>query len=561
MAKTKIAVIFTRFPFDVNHERETIWHLKPMYLPAVIVNTPLGKFVEYVMMKKPCRNDPCICGSGKKYKQCCLQSGETPAPDNSHEAASISGSFQAVLEHHQAGHLPQAKSLCQQMLRAAPNHPDALHFLGVIAHQEGDNKTAVELIGKAIHANPSSLMHYNLGLALKAQGNLDAAAESYRMALSTQPDYAEAHYNLGNVFQEQGRLDMAVACYRNAITRRPDYAKAYCNLGNVLQEQDKLDGAVTSYRNAISHQPDYAEAYYNLGIVLKEQGYIDAAVTSYQKAIMHEPDWSDAHCNLGNALQLQGKLDEATACYRRALELDPANESAEHLIAALTAKTPERAPRQYVEKLFDGYADKFDTHLVNNLSYKTPAELLRLLKQVAEPPAGKWDALDLGCGTGLAGMEISPHVRQLVGVDLSTKMLARAHARNVYHRLVHADLLPMMRGEGASGYDVIIAADVFVYLGMLDEVVSEARRLLRADGFFMFSVEALEALPEQANSIEDHAGYRLGQSGRYAHSSTYLEKLASSNGFVSLGLVYTQVRLEEGKPVMAWLVLWKNSGY
>lgn len=509
------------------------------------------------MMRKPGRNDPCICGSGKKYKQCCLQSGATSAPCKNPEAASVSMNFQTALEYHQAGHLPQAKAIYQQILQATPNHPEALHFLGVIANQEGNNEIAVELIGKAICANPSSLMHYNLGLALKAQGNLDAAAENYRKALSIRPDYAEAHYNLGNVLQEQGRLDMAAACYRKAITCKPEYAKAHCNLGNVLQEQGKLDEAVTSYRNAISYQPDYAEAYYNLGIVLKEQGNIDAAIASYRKAIMHEPDWADAHCNLGNALQLQGKLDEATACYRRALELDPANESVEHLIASLTAGTTERAPSQYVEKLFDGYADKFDTHLVNNLEYKTPAELLGLIKQAIEPPAGEWDVLDLGCGTGLAGLEILPHVRQLVGVDLSAKMLAKAQARNVYHRLVHSDLLPMMRGEEASGYDVIIAADVFVYLGMLDEIISEARRLLRTGGYLMFSVEALEALSVKINGGEDHSGYKLSQSGRYTHSSTYLEKLACSNGFESLNLVYTQVRLEEGKPVMAWLVLWQ----
>ena len=595
-----------------------------MHLPTAIVNTLLGKFIEPVMMKKLGRNDPCACGSGKKYKQCCLP----PAPDKSPETASISGSFHAVLEHHRAGRLSQAKTLCQQILRAAPNHADALHFLGVIAHQEENNELAVELIGKAIRINPSSLMHYNLGLALKAQGNLDAAAESYRTALSNQPDYAEAHYNLGNIFQEQGWLDMAAACYHNAITCKPGYAKAHCNLaialqaqgkldeaaasyrhtishqpdyaeahynlGIMLKEQGKIDAAVASYqkailhepgwadahhnlaialqaqgkldeaaasyRHAISHQPDYAEAHYNLGIMLKEQGKIDAAVASYQKAILHEPGWADAHCNLAIALQAQGKLDEATASYRRVLELDPGNESAGHLIASLTAGTTERAPSQYVEKLFDGYADKFDTHLTQNLEYKTPIELLGLIKQVTELPAREWDVLDLGCGTGLAGMEISSHARQLAGVDLSAKMLAKAHARNVYHRLVHSDLLPMMRGEKASNYDVIIAADVFVYLGMLDEIVSEARRLLRAGGFFMFSVEALEALPEQIGGIEDHAGYRLSPSGRYAHSSTYLEKLASSNGFASLSLVFTQVRLEEGKPVMAWLVLWENPG-
>jgi predicted TPR repeat methyltransferase len=154
-------------------------------------------------------------------------------------------------------------------------------------------------------------------------------------------------------------------------------------------------------------------------------------------------------------------------------------------------------------------------------------------------------------------MEIAPHARQLVGVDLSVKMLSKARVRNIYHRLVHEDLLSMMLGESASSYDVIIAADVLIYLGVLDKIVSEARRLLRDGGFFMFSVEALEAFSDEVTSVEDCAGYKLTQSGRYLHSSNYLKKLAFTSGFEFLNLVSAQVRLEKGKPAMGWLVLWR----
>ncbi|MDP2693636.1 MAG: methyltransferase domain-containing protein, partial [Gallionella sp.] len=222
-----------------------------------------------------------------------------------------------------------------------------------------------------------------------------------------------------------------------------------------------------------------------------------------------------------------------------------------------TAETTERAPSQYVQELFDDYADKFDTHLVKVLQYNTPAELMALIKQVVEPPMEKWSVLDLGCGTGLMGEEIAPHALQLTGVDLSEKMLSKARARNVYHRLVHSDLLPMMRDEEASSYDVMVAADVFIYLGMLDEVVSEARRLLRPGGFFMFSVEALDALPDKVGDTDGHVEYKLNQTGRYAHSSTYLNKLASINSFKPLDMIFTQKRHEGGKPVMAWLALWE----
>ncbi|MBI5660266.1 MAG: tetratricopeptide repeat protein [Nitrosomonadales bacterium] len=472
---------------------------------------------------------------------------------------SIPQAFQTALGHYQAGQVPQAVAVFRQILQTEPNHADALHFLGVIALQSGNHDGATDLIGKAIGVKPTGLMHYNLGLALRAQGKLDEAAASYRKATALQPDYAEAHFNLGNVLQKQGKLDEAIASYRKVLALKPDWVDAHNNLGSALQEQGKLDGAIASYRRAIALKPGFANAHNNLGIALQKQGKPDEATVSYRKAISLKPDYADAHKNLGSVFQDQGRLDQAMECYRKAISLDPKNESVSHLISALAAQTTERAPSQYVEKLFDGYANTFDTHLVQGLSYKMPSELLALLKQVADLPAGKWDVLDLGCGTGLAGQEISPHARQLVGVDLSANMLERARARNVYHRLAHSDLLPMMRGEEPSNYDLIIAADVFVYLGRLDEIVSEAGRLLRAGGYFMFSVEALGALPGDAGGAEGETGYKLNPSGRYAHQAGYLEKLAAANGFRSLRMISTPVRLEKGVQIPAWAAVWQNS--
>lgn len=495
-------------------------------------------------------------------------------------ATSTAHAMQAALAHHQAGRLPQANAIYQQILKSAPTDPDALHFSGLIAHQTGKNEIAIGLISKALSFRPDYAdAHYNLGIVLKDQGKLDEAAACYRRALTFDPGHADAHNNLGNALKDQGRLDEAIASYRRALALDPNHADTHNNMGNIFLEQGRLDDAIASYRKALALNPGHADTHNNIGNIFLEQGKLDDAIASYRKALALNPDYSDAHCNLGNALKKQGKLDEAVTSYRRALASKPdhagarvnqgnalqdqgrpgqKNESAEHLIAALTAKATERAPSRYIENLFDGCANKFDMHLVRNLEYKMPSELAALLKQAVEFPAGKWDALDLGCGTGLVGLEIAPCVRQLVGVDLSTKMLARAQARNVYHRLVHSDLLPMMRGEGTSSYDVIIAADVFVYLGALDEIVFEAKRLLRAGGFFMFSVEALEAPQSDAAGLESGPDYRLNQSGRYAHSAGYLEKLSSANGFSPLSMVSTPVRLENGSPIPAWAVVWKN---
>ncbi|MBW2465730.1 MAG: tetratricopeptide repeat protein [Deltaproteobacteria bacterium] len=266
--------------------------------------------------------------------------------------------FQQALTLHQAGRLPQAEALYRQVLAAEPDHPDALHYLGILAHQVGKHEIAVELINKALILKPDSAeAHLNLGNALKDQGKLDEAAASYRSAITLQPHNANTHLNLGNTFLEQGKLVEAAGSYRQAITLQPDFADAYYNLGITLKAQAKLEEAVVSYRQAITLQPDnpnthlnlgntlldqgkldeaeasyqraldlkpdFAMAHYNLGNVYKEQYRLGEAVASYHKALTFQPDYADAILNLGNALKDQGRLDEAIASYRRVLAMEP----------------------------------------------------------------------------------------------------------------------------------------------------------------------------------------------------------------------------------------------
>jgi predicted TPR repeat methyltransferase len=206
-----------------------------------------------------------------------------------------------------------------------------------------------------------------------------------------------------------------------------------------------------------------------------------------------------------------------------------------------------------VAGVFDGYADRFDEHLVHGLGYRIPEHLVALLLKHGVHAQGNWAVLDLGCGTGLAGEAVVSHARRLVGIDLSANMLAKARERNIYERLVQADLLPAMRDEPSAGYDVVLAADVFVYLGRLDEVMAQAARLLSPGGAFAFSVEALEALPEDKRG--DGQEFVLNDKGRFAHAAPYIERLAAANGLHLLELTGVQSRLEQGVPVQGWLVL------
>ncbi|RFC32802.1 MAG: putative O-linked N-acetylglucosamine transferase, SPINDLY family [Candidatus Nitrotoga sp. SPKER] len=275
-------------------------------------------------MKKIGRNDSCPCGSGKKYKHCCQSSGEVPIAKTHSSDLSISQIIQVAREHHQAGRLPQAEAIYQQILQVEPNHPDALHLLGLIARQGGKNGIAAGLISRAIRVNPSNPIYYiNLGNVLKDQGQLEDAIFNYRQALSIKPDFAEVHNNLGNVLKEQGNLDAAIESFRRSLALKPDFAETHSNLGNALKDQGQLDEAIACYGQALLLKPDYAEAYNNLGTALKAQNKLDAAVGSYRKAVSLKPDFVDAHNNLGNALMAQGKLEAAVVSFHQSLLIKP----------------------------------------------------------------------------------------------------------------------------------------------------------------------------------------------------------------------------------------------
>ncbi len=227
-------------------------------------------------------------------------------------------------EYHNAGRLPEAEGIYQQILQIEPNQPDILHYLGVIAYQVGKNDIAVDLIGKAIALVPDyAEAHNNLGLALRAQGNLDDAVTSYHKAMDIKPDFAEASNNLGNTLKDQGEMAEAVANYHRAITIKPDYAEAHYNLGSSLKEQGKLNEAIASYQKALTIKPDYADAHNNLGVLFQDQGKFDEAIVIHHKILTIKPDFAEAHYNLGNALKELVKLEDAVASYHKAIAIKP----------------------------------------------------------------------------------------------------------------------------------------------------------------------------------------------------------------------------------------------
>lgn len=225
---------------------------------------------------------------------------------------------------HQAGNLVLAEGLYRQVLEQEPEHPDALHLLGLAAYQQGRSREADDLISRAIRKDASrAYFHNNLGEVRRAEGDVKAAEGCYREAVRMEPGYAQAHNNLGLTLHALGRLDEAEAAFNRALELEPTSAPVHNNLGITQQGLGRLDGAIASFRRSIELDPGHAEARNNLGAALRLKGNLDEAATVLQQAIQMHPELARPHYNLASVRVDQGDLETAEKCSRKALELSP----------------------------------------------------------------------------------------------------------------------------------------------------------------------------------------------------------------------------------------------
>jgi protein O-GlcNAc transferase len=245
--------------------------------------------------------------------------------------ATIADALEQAVRYHQTGHLPQAEQLYRQILREAPHHADAWHFLGLLTYQTGQSESALEYIGKAIALGANhAAIHLNLGRIQEALGRLEEASASFEQARRLQPDGAEAWLLLAGTYRKRGRPAEAEAAYQQALRLKPDDADVHNQRGINFQAQKLLQEAETCFRQALRLRPDHASAQNNLGLVLQEQGRLAEAHACLEQALRLQPDWAMAHNNLGGILQRQDRPVEALACFQQALRLQPGYAEAQY---------------------------------------------------------------------------------------------------------------------------------------------------------------------------------------------------------------------------------------
>ena len=322
----------------------------------------------------PGRNDPCPCGSGRKFKACCgrlpdrQRAGEPDEPSEDQTAlVDELGELALLID---AGHYLELEQRARRLLSAQPALGAAWQLLGIaLRAQSKDPLPALERAAQLLPHDPVAQL--NLGNAYGRVGRLREAAISFNRALELRQQFPEAYANLAAVQIELGQFHQAESSCREALKIRPDYTDALRNaavaqmhlgrneeahlnctralqlepdsaatlnaLGNVLRHMARLDEAMVCFRRALHLQPDFAEAHVNLANALRSVGQLDAAAASYRRALECRPDFVAAHAELATTLRLQRRTAECEASCARALALDPRHVPALVALAELRA--------------------------------------------------------------------------------------------------------------------------------------------------------------------------------------------------------------------------------
>ncbi|MFL5331528.1 MAG: sulfotransferase [Gemmataceae bacterium] len=227
------------------------------------------------------------------------------------------------LDHHRQGQLDQAEVMYRRVLERAPKHADALHFLGVIAHQRGQDRQALEFIDRALELNPCApAYHCNRAETLRSLKRLDEAETSCRAALNLKPQYPEALHNLGVVLFGKKQHADAEAALRESLRLRPDIPNVLVALADVQREQGHTGEALDTYRRALELAPKHWAAHTNYGLLLVQRGELDEGLAHCRQAVELAPRETLPRHNLGRLLLEYGKFDEAMETLAAAFELD-----------------------------------------------------------------------------------------------------------------------------------------------------------------------------------------------------------------------------------------------
>ena len=340
---------------------------------------------------------------------------------------------------------------------------------------------------------------------------------------------------------QEDKVAEAVRLAVELVRIAPDLPAAHRLMGVLAMRTEANDIAIGSFRKAIALKPGSDGLHLDLGQALLAAEQPADAATVLRKGLTLNANNGNLLRELGQAQLLLGEKEAALKSFRRALKLLPDDRYAAHMVGALS--NSGAASDDYVAHLFDTYAGHFEEHLTGTLHYRVPQALADMLGRTGRKLG---PAIDIGCGTGLVGATLADAALPIDGIDIAPNMIEKTRGRGLYRHLATGDATKVLRTnpDFAGPYALAIAADVFIYMGAVEELFAALMQRLAPDGLFAFSVET---------SVADDLEIRA--SGRFAHSAKYIEGLAETHGLSILDRADQDIRLENKRPIAGALYI------
>ena len=449
--------------------------------------------------------------------------------------------------HFKKANLDEAKTFYIKALRLEPEFVDAHFNYARFLLAENNHMSARYVLTRAHQLNSKhpAVLGQLAELALAGE-DFEQAIEYLSERLKIQPTHGDSYHSLGTALFQLGDFSDSADAFSYALELGTSATDAHFNLGNAKMELGEFKEALKQYMQQLETEPN-SDTYYNIGVIHMAQDHHNDALGYFSAALKGDPKNCEVLQNMAAIYLKQNNRKKAIECYETVLTAQPGNQEIQHILNALAGgDTPDSPPSAYVKNLFNHYANYYDLHLQDHLHYDVPAQLARAIEE--ETQESKQDALrilDLGCGTGLMGEELADMASHLVGVDLSPNMISQAEKKGIYHDLMMGDITKIFKSQ--SDLDLVVAADVFTYIGNLDTIFTGVHSVLKEDGLFAFTIEKTH-----------DADYILQKTIRYAHKKSYIAGLAEKHDFVTERCDNITLRRQHGHPIEGYLVILKK---
>jgi predicted TPR repeat methyltransferase len=449
------------------------------------------------------------------------------------------------LVHWENGRFDTAARSFAAALSLTPEDPDLWRDLACVHSASDRDEQALIAIQRSLELNPHSAQSWQtLASVADRLDEIEPAEDAYRRTIDLDPQSAAAHLGLGLLLFRKKYYEEALAVVRASVELDPVNGLAHYALGHLSFIASDFAGCARAFDEAarLTLDLDLAARQKRARAITFQamiEGRAQEALRDY--SLLAGDDREDIDIIARDAfsvLSASGHLEAAAEVGRMRLAEKPDDPVRRYLLDAVLGRSITAAPAEYIETYFDQFAPQFDSKLLETLQYNAPRQMADF---VARRRTGFQHMLDLGCGTGLAAEELRPLGQTLVGVDISSGMLAEAAKRGGYTELVKSEAVTYLEAT-PSRFDLVFAADSLIYFGDLDPLLRAAASAMVHGGLFVFSVE-----------VAAGDSFTLQPSGRFAHSLGYLK--ATATDFVILETVESAIRLEAGRPVSGLYVL------